>query len=67
MGVLSGTNLLYYWSNFLCFIFYIRAYYTMFWKDNIIYIFRYLKGHVNYLNHTLLANLPKIKINNELK
>lgn len=60
-------NLPYYFGNFVLFMYYLRCFYVMFWRENIVFIYRYLKTQVNYLNQTLLAHLPKIKVTEELK
>lgn len=33
----------------------------------MIFIFRYLKAHVKHLNQTLLANLPKVQVTEQMK
>ena len=60
-------NLIYYYVNFLGFMFYIRCYYVMFWRENFIFIFRYLKAHVKELNQTLLSHLPRIELTADLE
>ena len=60
VGEVSEINLPYYFINFLSFIYYLRCFYVMFWRDNIVFIFRYLKAHVKHLNQSLLAHLPKV-------
>ena len=56
----------FFFCNFFLFMYYLRCYYVMFWRENIVFIFRYLKTKVNELNQTLLSHLPKIKYNPEL-
>ena len=48
-------------------MFYIRCYYVMFWRENFIFIFRYLKAHVKELNQTLLSHLPRIELTADLE
>jgi hypothetical protein len=55
-------NLYYYVGNFITLSMYSRYYYRMFWRDNIVFIYRYLKDQVNYLNETLIAHLPVVPI-----
>ena len=43
----DSFTLPYYFANFLLLLYYIRCYYVMFWKENIVFIFRYLKSRVN--------------------
>lgn len=64
---IENLNLPYYCGNFLSLMGYIRCFYVMFWRDNIVFIYRYLKRQVNLLNQTLLAHLPKVPMTPELK
>lgn len=60
------VNLSYYFLNFFLFMYYIRCFYVMFWRDNIVFIFRYLKQKVKELNQSLLAHLPLLPYSAEL-
>jgi hypothetical protein len=64
---IEKVNLPFYIGNFLLMMFYIRCFYVMFWKENIVFIYRYLKRQVQYLNQTLLSHLPKVAVTAELK
>jgi hypothetical protein len=59
-------NLPYYLCNFLLFMYYLRCFYVMFWKENIVFIYRYLKTKVRQLNQTLLSHLPVVTYSKEL-
>jgi hypothetical protein len=66
MSEVSRANLPYYFCNQLLFMYYLRCYYVMFWRENIVFIYRYLKKKVNQLNQTLLSHLPIIEYTPEL-
>ena len=63
----ESVNLSYYFLNFFLFMYYIRCFYVMFWRDNIVFIFRYLKQKVKELNQSLLSHLPQLPYSSELK
>ena len=70
-GILSedqmgSFTLPYYFANFLLFLYYVRCYYAMFWKEKIVFIFRYLKSRVNLLNQELLSHLPIVRLDRVL-
>lgn len=62
----AAFNLPYYMGNFLLFIYYLRCFYVMFWSENIVFIYRYLKSKVRELNQSLLASMPVIPFGNQL-
>ena len=62
----ESLNLPYYFITCMFVFFYIRCYYVMFWKDNIVFIFKYLKKRVNFLNRALLSNLPVLEMTAEM-
>lgn len=66
LSEVEPLNLTYYYANFFLCMFYVRCFYVMFWRENIIFIFRYLKAHVNSLNQTLLSHLPLIDVTPEI-
>lgn len=66
VGQVATFNLLYYIGSFLFFMYYVRCFYVMFWSENIVFIYRYLKSKVRELNQSLLASMPAIPFSKEL-
>lgn len=67
VGRVAAFNLPYYIGSFLLFMYYVRCFYVMFWSENIVFIYRYLKSKVRELNQSLLASMPAIPFTRDLQ
>lgn len=62
-AAMAGINLTFYLGNAIFLGIFTRLYYKMFWVNQIVFIYRYLRKKVNHLNESLMSHLPSIQVN----